>query len=402
MQKYFILLMILIFIPVSFSAETNIKRIGKYVAVFDLETKGDLDKNISHPLSESIRLEVVKAGRYEVIDRGNMDKILGEQKFQMSGCVSGGCIVEAGQILGVGKIITGSVSLVGRTYYFSLSIINVETGRTEKAVEDKCRCEKDELINASKRLVKKLFGEKVEETEELSINPAVKDPVTGMEFISVKGGCYAMGDIFGDGQDNEKPVHKVCVDDFYIGKYEVTQGQWKSIMGNNPSSFEGCGDNCPVEQVSWNDVQYFIKKLNQKTGKKYRLPTEAEWEYAARSGGKEEKWAGTNSRFDIKDYAWYADGFGSSTHPVGRKKPNWLGLYDMTGNIDEWVADWYAPYDLNALIKNPSGPKIGKYKVIRGGRCTSGPKHIRTTYRSLNTETGINTTTGFRLAVSSW
>jgi formylglycine-generating enzyme required for sulfatase activity len=112
-----------------------------------------------------------------------------------------------------------------------------------------------------------------------------------MPFVFVKGGCYQMGDTFGDGKSDEKPVHDVCVSDFYMGKYEVTQGQWKRIMGNNPSSFSGCGDNCPVENVSWKDVQDFISRLNRQSGKRYRLPTEAEWEYAARSGGKREKWA---------------------------------------------------------------------------------------------------------------
>lgn len=136
-----------------------------------------------------------------------------------------------------------------------------------------------------------------------------KDPTTGMEFVYVDGGCYQMGDTFGDGESNEKPVHEVCVDDFYIGKYEVTQGQWKAIMrdnplGDNPSKFDECGDNCPVESVSWNDAQAFINKLNNKTGKNYRLPTEAEWEYAAKSGGKSEKYSGGN---DVDSVAWYKD-----------------------------------------------------------------------------------------------
>jgi len=130
-----------------------------------------------------------------------------------------------------------------------------------------------------------------------------KDPLTGMEFVGVKGGCYAMGDTFGDGNSDEKPVHRVCLSDFYVGKYEVTQGQREKVMGNNPSSFKG-GDNYPVENVSWYDVQEFISRLNRKTSMKYRLPTEAEWEYAARSGGKQEKWAGTSRESDIDDFAW--------------------------------------------------------------------------------------------------
>ncbi len=151
----------------------KIKRIDSYIAVFDLETTGKVDKDVIRPLTESIRREIVKSGKYEVIDRGNMDKILGEQKFQLSGCVSGQCIVEVGQLLGVGKIITGSVSMVGKTYYFSLQLVNVETGKIEDQSEDECKCEIDDLIKSSKRLVKRLLGEQVATPESVTtIKPA--------------------------------------------------------------------------------------------------------------------------------------------------------------------------------------------------------------------------------------
>src|SRR3989338_10514354 len=155
---------------------------------------------------------------------------------------------------------------------------------------------------------------------------------TGENMVFIKGGCFQMGDTFGGGDTDEQPVHKVCVDDFHMGKYEVTQKEWVDVMGTNPSHFKGC-DNCPVENVSWDDIQEYINKLNQKTGKKYRLPTEAEWEYAARSGGKNEKYAGGNN---IDSVGWYDGNSGSKTHPVGQKQPNGLGLYDMIGNVLEW------------------------------------------------------------------
>ncbi len=124
------------------------------------------------------------------------------------------------------------------------------------------------------------------------------------QMVPVKGGCFQMG--ANDGDSDEKPVHEVCVSDFYMGRYEVTQGQWKMVMdGKNPSCFRNCGDDCPVECVNCNDVQEFIEKLNSLTGKKYRLPTEAEWEYACRSGGKEEKYSGTSDESRLGDYAWY-------------------------------------------------------------------------------------------------
>lgn len=136
-------------------------------------------------------------------------------------------------------------------------------------------------------------------------------------------------------------------------------------MGSNPSHFSSCGDKCPVESVSWNDAQDFISRLNSRTGKRYRMPTEAEWEYAARSGGKREKYAGGN---DVDAVAWYGSNSGSRTHPVGQKQPNGLGLYDMSGNVWEWCQDWYGGSYYNQSSRdNPGGPSSGSSRVIRGG-----------------------------------
>ena len=174
-----------------------------------------------------------------------------------------------------------------------------------------------------------------------------------------------MGDTFGDGTENERPVHEVCVDDFYIGKYPVTQAQWQSVMGNNPSHFKDCGGNCPVEQILWEDALKFIARLNELTSKKYRLPTEAEWEYAARSGGKKEKYSGSNRATAV---AWYQGNSGGRTHPVGTKSPNGLGIYDMSGNVWQWVQDWSDPsYYRESPRSNPQGPAIGSLHVMRGG-----------------------------------
>jgi formylglycine-generating enzyme required for sulfatase activity len=184
----------------------------------------------------------------------------------------------------------------------------------------------------------------------LAANPVIKDKKTGMELVLVKGGCYQMGDIFSDGKKNETPVHEACVKDFYMGKFEVTQEQWLKVMGENPSQFSACGKNCPVDSVSWDMAQEFVKKLNAMTRKNFRLPTDAEFEYAARSGGKKEKWPGTNSETDLEEYAWFAKNSEETTHPVGLKKPNGLGLYDMAGNVREWCQDWY---DVSYYSKSP-------------------------------------------------
>ena len=231
----------------------------------------------------------------------------------------------------------------------------------------------------------------------------LKDVSFGMEFVFIRGGCFQMGDIFGDGDSDEKPVHAVCVKDFYIGKYEVTQGQWKTIMGNNPSDFKDCGDNCPVEGVSWNEIREFIRKPNQRPGAvKYRLPTEAEWEYAAKSGGKKEKYAGTNNEPDIESYAWYINNSSLKTHPVGQKKPNGIGLYDMSGNVWEWVQDKHdEEYYKDSPKNNPKGPHTGDYRVFRGGSWDNSTKYIRVTNRNAADPTTRNSYIGFRLVFSA-
>lgn len=225
------------------------------------------------------------------------------------------------------------------------------------------------------------------------------DPGTGMEFVFVKGGCYQMGDTFGGGDGDEKPVHEVCVGDYYIGKYEVTQGEWEKVMGSNPSHFKK-GARYPVDQVSWNDAQEFLRKLNTPSGKGYRLPTEAEWEYAARSGGKSERYAGFSDAPELDLHAWYDRNAGSSTHPVGEKKPNGLGLYDMTGNVYEWVQDWKGKYSA-ASRDNPQGPPSGSYRVLRGGSWNSILRLTRTAARNHHPPDARLYSYGFRVVRSA-
>ena len=317
-------------------------------------------------------------------------------------------------MLGVGKIVVGTVGLIGKTYYLTLSLVNVETGKTELIKDEECKCEVDALISSSKRVAKGLMGQVVPPQpqvaaieEKIVTSPAItgatyKDTETGVEFVFVKGGCYLMGDIFGIGSDNERPVHEVCVDDFYIGKYEVTQGQWKTVMGNNPSKNKG-GDGFPVESVSWDDIQTFLLKLKQKVGNNYRLLTEAEWEYAARSGGKDESWAGTNSEEELREYAWYKKRFSgeNNIHAVGFKKPNALGLYDMTGNVEEWVTDFYCEkYYVESPRNNPKGPSKGEDRVSRGGSWDESPDNkLRVSNRESHGSSRRENTLGFRLVL---
>jgi len=226
----------------------------------------------------------------------------------------------------------------------------------------------------------------------------VKDTTTGMEFIPVAGGCFQMGDGFGDGQPAEKPVHEVCLENFYLGKYEVTQGQWKKIMGANPAHFKNCGDNCPVESVTWTDVQTFIAELNNLSGLKYRLPTEAEWEYAARDGGKLVKWSGTSSENRLGEYAWYEANSGEKAQPVGQKKPNALGLYDMTGNVWEWTNDFYGEsFYQKSPNNNPGGPETSSTRVVRGGCWLDRAADTRNSIRFFFAPQSSFRSIGFRL-----
>jgi len=235
------------------------------------------------------------------------------------------------------------------------------------------------------------------------------EPVTGIELVYVLGGCYEMGcgNWMDECQEDEKPAHKVCVDSFYIGRYEVTQGQWEKIMGENPSDYKA-GANHPVEMVSWTDVQEFINKLNALNGEMvFRLPTEAEWEYAARSGGMEEKYSGGNT---IEGGLWHdfvpgkKGGYpeGRQTWPVGTAKPNGLGLYDMSGNVAEWVEDWYGEdYYSRSPQKNPQGPDSSKRRVYRGGTYMNRTNDKRTTNRNSPKPDWLCLDLGFRLVAES-
>ena len=257
------------------------------------------------------------------------------------------------------------------------------------------------------------------------------EPTTGMEFVYVPGGCFQMGSPTSEQgrNDNEGPAHEVCLNGFWMGKYEVTQAQWEKVMGNNPSKFEGADR--PVEQVTWNDAQAFLKKLNathpsplprgeqretslsggvgggsspfgRGEGWVFRLPSEAEWEYAARAGTQTAYSFGDDPS-QLGDYAWFGGNSGRETHPVGKKQPNAFGLYDMHGNVWEWVADTYhdnydgAPND--GSIWGSLGD--GKTKVLRGGSWGLNPLNCRSAYRNGSAPDNRSNYIGARVVVGA-
>ena len=220
------------------------------------------------------------------------------------------------------------------------------------------------------------------------------------EMIAVEGGTFTMGatsEQGSDAYDDEKPAHQVTLSSYYIGKTEVTQELWQAVMGSNPSKFSGT--NLPVEKVSWEDCQSFVIKLNELTGKNFRLPTEAEWEYAARGGNKSNgfKFSGGNN---IAEVAWYSENGNKISHPVATKAPNELGIYDMSGNVWEWCSDWYSSsYYTSSSQTNPTGPNSGSYRVYRGGSWSGNDRYCRVSHRDSNYPSYRFNYLGLRLAL---
>jgi formylglycine-generating enzyme required for sulfatase activity len=257
-----------------------------------------------------------------------------------------------------------------------------------------------------------------------AIVPRVFTNTFGMTFVLIEPGTFVMGSPKNEerrGGDEEQ--HQVMLTKpYYLQTTQVTQGQWKKLMGNNPSYYKGCSDDCPVESVSWHDIQAFINKLNEKEEtNKYRLPTEAEWEYACRAGSmtayhfgdyednfedyarQAESMAAYYFGYyedDLEDYAWYGDNSNNKTHPVSLKKPNAWGLYDMHGNVWEWCEDHYGSYPANS-VTDPIGPSSGKYRVLRGGSCGNYAWFLRSASRRWDTPDRRYNSFGFRVARAS-
>lgn len=273
-------------------------------------------------------------------------------------------------------------------------------------------------ISLSKDNAKLSTGTVIETTSSLIPSSVIPNPVSfnntatkpnsltihlkkgiAIELMKVEAGSFTMGaaSVIEKPDANEKPAHEVSLSqNYYIGKYEVTQEVWKAVMGNNPSKFKGT--NLPVEMVSWKDCQKFIAKLNRMTGMQFRLPTEAEWEYAARGGNKSKGYQYSGSD-NLEEVAWYDENSGKRTQPVGTKKANELGIYDMSGNVMEWCQDWFGFY-VGTARKDPSGPYTGTFRINRGGCWHSYPWYCRSTSRNKQSPNDSYFNLGLRLALS--
>ncbi|TSA09620.1 MAG: hypothetical protein D4R79_13325 [Comamonadaceae bacterium] len=229
----------------------------------------------------------------------------------------------------------------------------------------------------------------------LSAGQVIKDCDVCPDMVVIPGGNFDMGS---EELSDERPLHRVSVVSYLMGRTEVTQGQWAALMGNNPSKFVSCGGNCPVERVSWDDAQAYVKRLSEKTGKQYRLPSEAEWEYAARAG-RQSKWGYGATEGELRNYAWYTVNSGTVLHVVSQKSANLFGLYDMHGNVSEWVQDVYhtnyigAPTDGSAW---EGGDSMSR-RVFRGGSSIDDAGVLRSSYRGRDSPNSREGYTGFRV-----
>jgi formylglycine-generating enzyme required for sulfatase activity len=232
----------------------------------------------------------------------------------------------------------------------------------------------------------KVCGDTVTETYEYNLIPLVYIPA----------GEFLMGTLDSDANKSEKPQHLVTVLSFYMGCYPVTQAQWQTVMGNNPSMFKR--EDHPVEKVSWYDAMKFCQRLSEQTGKEYRLPTEAEWEYACRAGTTTKYYFG-NGANQLSEYACYSQNADSTTHPVGQKKPNQFGLYDMHGNVWEWCEDGWSEFYQQPRIQSLK-ETTSSVKVLRGGSWGSNPWYCRSAYRYWHNASYSNYNVGFRVVCS--
>jgi len=435
MKKIF--LAILLFLVLVLNAQTNI-------AVIDFEGK-NVSKADASALTDRLRLELFLTGKFVVLEREKMDAILKEQQFQMSGCTSDACAVEVGQLLAVEQMVAGSVSKVGQTYSVTARLIDVEKSNLISGGKCDLKGDVGDIMTCLSTVAAQLAGnQSVLPSKSLNETPKF-DGLPEMVFI--KGGAFQMGS--NDGEEDEKPVHTVTVSDFWMGKYEVTVAEFEkfiSATGYQTDAEKGNGSciwtgsklekkaevnwrydeqgnvrksgelNHPVIHVSWNDAAAYCEWLSHKTGQTYRLPTEAEWEYAARSGGKNYKYAWGNfgpegrkggniadeSAKRIWNCSWAWDGYDDGyayTAPVGSYEPNELGLYDMTGNVWEWCQDWDgAKYYKNSPQVDPKGPSSGTFRVLRGGSWHFIPFVVRCYYRSGIKPVNCNNDSGFRFA----
>lgn len=404
-------------------AQTQVKK----VAILETVDKmGNVPYGVLLQVRSSLTYAISSNAGYEGYDRVDMAAITGEQNFQRTGMVSDEQIKRLGEMTGAAYVLIAEAALYDdQNIIIAAKILDVETGgvmsSTPPAVAPKDPMKMAEAcIRCSQTLVGGKMPTRTTTTTYSQTGyasqpaPAANQDFTetawgvNMKMIWVEGGDFLMGctsEQGGDCDSDEQNVRRVTVDGFYIGMLEVTQSQWEKVVGTSiyqqkskagGDSTPGTGPDYPMYYVSWDEAMEFCRLLSNKTGRTYTLPTEAQWEYAARGGNKNEgaKYAGSNM---IDAVAWYTDNSGSSTHIVGSKRANALGICDMSGNVWEWCKDWYADSYVSYDTNNPVGPSSGSDRVLRGGSYKSSVGRCRVALRAYNGQTTRHTHNGFRV-----
>lgn len=397
-QLYCVLLAIILLMDVQSGFAQEEPPSKKAVAVY-VTNNDDVDDGYKKIISNTIISSLTKSSSYRVLERMTefLRAIQSDRDYNTSGEVKESQIASIGKQFGAKFVLVIDVSEVSDYLFIAARMINVETGTIVASTQDYTTGEASipNVIAVSEKIAKGVIGNPstysqsgngqasgsyAGESETFTVNGVT------FEMVKVPGGSFQMGSY--SQYSNEQPVHTEVVGTFYIGKTEVTQRLWSAVMGNNPSRFRG--ENMPVENVSWYDCQEFVERLSRLTGRIFRLPTEAEWEYAARGGQKSRgyEYSGSN---DIYRVAWYTDNSGETTHPVAQKLDNELGIYDMSGNVWEWCSDSYS--------SSYSSPCNSSDRVLRGGSWHSNAVYCRVANRHNYSPGNRSGIFGLRLAL---
>ena len=424
MKKLFIIL----FAALSMTAvaQEEVKRIAILETV---DRAGDVNLGVKNLLRQSITFGINRLQGYEGFNRVDMAQITGEHNFQRTGYVSDSDIKKLGSMTGAQYVLIAEATNYDATHILVFAnLVDVETGRvTNSSIPKVAGIDPEQMYKDCAEVAKSLLGITTSGSNTSSYrgsfnnstpsyNSSANQDFTeeawgiNMKMIWVEGGEFMMGCTSEQGScdSDEQNVRRVTVDGFYIGMLEVTQSQWEKVVGTNVYQqrdkantswpMRGVGPDYPMYYVSWDEATEFCRLLSNKTGKTYTLPTEAQWEYAARGGKKADgtKYAGSNM---IDAVAWYTDNSGSSTHPCGTKRENALGIYDMSGNVLEWCKDWYSSSYTSYDTNNPTGPSSGSYRVSRGGSWIGSATGCRVADRSSSSPGGRDYGLGFRVVL---
>ncbi len=419
MKKVFLFLFLILCPILSYSSEI------KKVAILEVVDKeGTVSYGVRLMVRGKLAFMITNTPGYEGYDRVDISSIMNEQDFQRTGMVNDAQIKKLGEMTGASYVLVAEVAKLDESHIIIVAnILNVETAKLEQTSNIQTSTEINAMEDACKQLASRLLksqsvaiGNSSSKESSSNANMQGSDFIEttlglNMKMVYVEGGEFLMGATGEQGSDaasDEYPVRRVRLDSYYIAECEVTQGQWEKVMGTSIhqqaskagySATKGVGSDYPMYYVSWEEAQAFCRELSRITGRTYCLPTEAQWEYAARggvkSGNDKTKYSGS---WSVDAVAWYTSNSNSQTHIVKTKRSNELGLYDMSGNVWEWCSDWYGSYNANEL-NNPTGASSGSYRVLRLGSCYSRASFCRVSNRGDSAPDNRSNYIGFRVVV---